>query len=206
MNQNVVLGWVPNGAVKRVYKALGEMGLTESGADEISDVITCPGAYSCNLALTKTMGLGAALEPVLAKQTDSIVRKLRINASGCPNSCGQHWIGDIGFYGNARKIDGKEVPYYLMLLGGTQEQFGVAIQSLPARLVPTAVERVLEHFKSNRSDGESFRGYVMRFKVETFRKLTADLVKPAELSPEMYNDWGDDVSYSLKLGKGECAA
>jgi sulfite reductase beta subunit-like hemoprotein len=206
MNQNVVLGWVPNGAVKRVYKALGEIGLNGSGADEISDVIACPGAYSCNLALTKTMGLGAALEPVLAKQTDTIVRKLRINSSGCPNSCGQHWIGDIGFYGNARKIEGKEVPYYLMLLGGTQEQFGVAIQSLPARLVPTAVERVLEHFKSNRTDGESFRGYVMRFKVETFRKLTADLVKPSEMSPEMYNDWGDDVSYSLQLGKGECAA
>ena len=52
----------------------------------------------------------------------------------------------------------------------------------------------------------SFRGYVMRFNVETFRKLTADLVKPAEMSPEMYNDWGDDVSYSLQLGKGECAA
>jgi sulfite reductase beta subunit-like hemoprotein len=206
MNQNVVLGWVPNGAVKRVYKALVEIGLSGWGADEISDVITCPGAYSCNLALTKTMGLGAALEPILAKQTDSIIRRLHINASGCPNSCGQHWIGDIGFYGNARKIDGKEVPYYLMLLGGTQEQFGVAIQSLPARLVPTAVERVLDHFKSNRSDGESFRGYVMRFKVETFRKLTADLVKPAEMSPEMYNDWGDDVSYSLQLGKGECAA
>ena len=50
--------------------------------------------------------------------SDPLVRKLSIKISGCPNSCGQHWIGDIGFYGNARKIDGKEVPYYLMLLGG----------------------------------------------------------------------------------------
>jgi sulfite reductase beta subunit-like hemoprotein len=93
-----------------------------------------------------------------------------------------------------------------MLLGGTQEQFGVAIQSLPARLVPAAVGRVLTHFKENREDGETFRGYVMRFKVETFRKLTADLVKPSELGPEMYNDWGDDAAYSLQLGRGECAA
>ncbi len=206
MNQNVVLAWVPMGAVKRVYKALGELGLSDSGANEISDVTTCPGAYSCNLALTKTMGLGAALEPVLKKETDPVVRRLRIASSGCPNSCGQHWIGDIGFYGNARKIDGKEVPYYLMLLGGTQHEFGIAIQSLPARLVPTAVERVLEHFKSNRQDGETFRGYVMRFKVETFRKLTADLVKPTDMGPEIYNDWGDEVAYSLQLGRGECAA
>jgi sulfite reductase beta subunit-like hemoprotein len=206
MNQNAVLAWVPDAAVKRVYNALTEFGLSGSGANEISDVITCPGAYSCNLALTKTMGLGAALGPMLAKETDPVVRQLRINSSGCPNACGQHWIGDIGFYGNARKIDGKEVPYYLMLLGGTQEQFGVAIQSLPARLVPTAVERVLTHFKENRQDGENFRGYVMRFKVDTFRKLTADLVKPIDAAPELYRDWGDDVEYSLQLGKGECAA
>lgn len=210
MNQNMVLAWVPAGAAKRVYGALGELGLHDSGADEISDVVTCPGAYSCNLALTKTMGLGAALAEVLRSETDAEVRRLKINSSGCPNACGQHWIGDIGFYGNARKIEGREVPYYLMLLGGTQQEFGVAIQSLPARLAPVAVERVLEHFKQNRAAGESFRQYVLRHKVETFRKLTADLAKPAELSPEMYpeiyKDWGDEVAYSLELGRGECAA
>jgi sulfite reductase beta subunit-like hemoprotein len=206
MNQNVVLAWVPAGAVKRVYGALTGLGLAGSGADEVSDVITCPGAYSCNLALTKTMGLGAALSPILAKETDPLVRRLRINSSGCPNACGQHWIGDIGFYGNARKINGREVPYYLMLLGGTQHEFGVAIQSLPARLVPAAVTRVLDHYKQHRAEGESFRQYVLRHKVETFRKLTADLVKPADLSAEMYQDWGDEVAYSLELGRGECAA
>ncbi len=206
MNQNVVLAYVPENAVNRVYNALKSLGLHESGANEISDVITCPGAYSCNLALTKTMGLGAALSPILAKETDPVVRRLKINSSGCPNSCGQHWISDIGFYGNARKIDGKEVPYYLMLLGGTQHEFGLAVQSLPARLVPAAVERVLTHFKANRIEGETFRQYVLRHKVETFKKLTADLVKPAELSPEMYRDWGDEVEYSLELGRGECAA
>ena len=143
---------------------------------------------------------------MVAKETDSAIRKLKINASGCPNACGQHWIGDIGFYGNARKIDGREIPYYLMLLGGTQQEFGLAIQSLPARLAPVAVERVLAHFKEHRRQGESFRAYVLRHKVETFRKLTADLAKPAELFPEIYQDWGDDVAYSLELGRGECAA
>lgn len=206
MNQNVVLGYVPDGVLNRVYGVLSDLGLADSRADEISDVTTCPGAYSCNLALTKAMGLGAAIAAVVRDDSDSLVRQLKINISGCPNSCGQHWIGDIGFYGNARKIDGREVPYYLMLLGGTQEQFGVAIQSLPARLAPVAVERVLEHYKANRQDNESFRAYVLRHKVETFRKLTADLVKPAEIAPEMYKDWGDEIDYSLELGRGECAA
>jgi sulfite reductase beta subunit-like hemoprotein len=206
MNQNVVIAGVPVGALKRVYGVLRDLELAGAGADEISDVTTCPGAYSCNLALTKAMGLGAELAARLQAESDTIVRRLKINISGCPNSCGQHWIGDIGFYGNARKIDGKEVPYYLMLLGGTQEQFGVAVQSLPARLAPVAVERVLAHFKENREAGESFRAYVLRNKVEVFKKMTADLVKPAEISPEMYLDWGDDIAYSLKLGRGECAA
>jgi sulfite reductase beta subunit-like hemoprotein len=211
MNQNVVLAWVPQGSLKRVYGALTELGLSEGGADEVSDVITCPGAYSCNLGITKAMGLGAAISEVVRDDADPVVRRLRINISGCPNSCGQHWIGDIGFYGNARKLDGpdgvkREVPYYQMLLGGTAGEFGVAVQSLPARLAPTAVQRVLAHFKANRSEGESFRAYVMRHKVETFRSMTADLVKPADMAPEMYRDWGDEADYSLKLGRGECAA
>ena len=85
-------------------------------------------------------------------------------------------------------------------------QFGVAIQSLPARLAPVAVDRVLAHFKENRQEGESFRAYVLRHKVETFRKLTADLVKPPLDAPEMFRDWGDEIDYSLELGRGECAA
>ena len=206
MAQNVVLAYVPAGALKRVYGALSELGLSQSGAEEISDVTTCPGAYSCNLALTKAMGLGAALSATVGNDHDPAVRRLKIKVSGCPNACGQHWIADIGFYGNARKIEGREVPYYLMLLGGTQEEFGMAIQSLPARLAPVALERVLEHFKAHRQAGESFRAYVLRHKVEVFRGLTADLAKPPELFPEIYKDWGDEVDYSLQLGRGECAA
>jgi sulfite reductase beta subunit-like hemoprotein len=207
MDQNVVLAYVPQGALKRVYGRLAELGLADAGAGEISDVLTCPGAYSCNLALTKTMNLGYELRERLKAETDPQVRALRINASGCPNACGQHWIGDIGFYGNARKIEGREVPYYLMLVGGTYEQFGVAIQSLPARNAPEAVSRVLAHYRAHRAEGESFREYVLRHKVQTFRELTADLVKPPANAPEeMFMDWGDEVAYSLQLGKGECAA
>jgi sulfite reductase beta subunit-like hemoprotein len=206
MNQNVILAWVPMGALSRVYGILTELDLAGSRAEEISDTLTCPGAYSCNLALTKSMNLGAALTETVRNESDALVRKLRIHISGCPNACGQHWIGDIGFYGNARKIEGKEVPYYLMLLGGTQHEFGLAIQSLPARLAPVAVQRVLDHYKTNRQEGEAFRAYVMRNRVEFFKSLTADLVKPPVTNPEMFRDWGDDEAYSLQLGRGECAA
>ena len=85
-------------------------------------------------------------------------------------------------------------------------RFGVAIQSIPARLAPVAVQRVLDHYVAERRENESFRDYVLRHRVETFRLMTNDLAKPAEIFPEMYQDWGDDVGYSLQLGRGECAS
>ncbi|MGA2113549.1 MAG: nitrite/sulfite reductase [Bryobacteraceae bacterium] len=211
MDQNLVLGFIPLVNLPRVYRELEAAGLGLPGARRIDDVVTCPGAYSCNLALTKAMPMGAALARAVADYQDARVRQLTIRVSGCPNACGQHWIGDFGFYGNARKIDGREVPYYLMLLGGGFDEagvmrFGLAVQSIPARLAPQAVRRVLDHFIGNRLSEETFRQYVLRHKVETFRQLTADLAKPAEMFPEIYQDWGDDQPFSLELGRGECAA
>jgi len=211
IDQNLLLGFIPLGSLKRVYAALGELDLNSAGVGEIRDITTCPGAYSCNLGLTKSMNLGAELQHTVARYDDPLVRKLSVKISGCPNSCGQHWISDLGFYGNARKVDGREIPYYQMLLGGGYDRdgvmrFGLAVQSVPARLAPIAVARVLDHYIANRADGESFREYVMRYKIEFFRELIADLVKPIEIAPEVYQDWGDDTAFSLKLGRGECAA
>jgi sulfite reductase beta subunit-like hemoprotein len=211
IEQNLVLAFIPLARLDRVHAALNAVGLGESGAREIQDVITCPGAHTCNLGLTKTMNLGAALAEIVRRYDDPQVRRLTIKASGCPNSCGHHWIGDFGFYGNARKIDGRELPYYQMLLGGGYDEegimrFGLAVQSIPARLAPQAVTRVLDHFLANRQERETFRQYVLRHKVEVFRAMTADLAKPAELFPEIYQDWGDEDAFSLQLGRGECAA
>ena len=211
IEQNMLLPFVPLRRLPEVYRALAAAGLAAAGARQIDDVVTCPGAYSCNLALTKSMNLGAALGETLRRYDDPQVRGLSIKVSGCPNSCGHHWVGDIGFFGNARKIDGREVPYYQMLLGGGYDEegvmrFGLAVQSIPARLAPAAVARVLDHFIANRLAGETFRQYVLRHKIETFRELTREFAKPAELFPEIYQDWGDDQAFSLELGRGECAA
>jgi len=211
MDQNVLLGYVAVANLQRVYAALKMIGLAESGASQIDDVVTCPGAYSCNLALTKSMNLGDALSDYLRAEADPLVRSLAVRISGCPNACGQHWTGDFGFYGNARKIEGREVPYYQMLLGGGPDEtgvfrFGYAVQSIPAKTVLVAVQRVIDHYKANRTAGESFREYVQRHKVEFFRAMMADLAKPTQLSPELLQDWGDDVSFSLQLGRGECAS
>ncbi|MBI1895822.1 MAG: nitrite/sulfite reductase [Acidobacteria bacterium] len=211
IDQNVVLAFIPVANLRRVYSALSDLGLASTGVHEIEDVTTCPGAWTCNLGLTKSMTLGAALQGAVASYGDPEIRKLTIKISGCPNSCGQHWIADLGFYGNSRKIDGKEVPYYQMLLGGGYDgggmmRFGLAISSIPARLAPAAVTRILDHYRASRLAGETFREYVMRHKVEHFRAMVADLIKPAEPFPDLFKDWGDEADFSLKLGRGECAA
>ena len=211
IEQNLLLAFVPLARLPRVYAALEESGLAKSGARQIEDVVTCPGAYTCDLGLTKTMNLGAALAETVRQYEDPQIRRLTIKASGCPNSCGHHWIADFGFYGNARKINGRELPYYQMLLGGGYDEqgvmrFGLAVQSIPARLAPLAVTRVLDHFLAHRHEGETFRQYVLRHRVQTFREMTSDLAKPAELFPEIYQDWGDEEAFSLQLGRGECAA
>ena len=211
LEQNFALGYMPLAKLKSVYAALKQVGLNASGAREIDDVVTCPGAFSCSLGLTKSMNLGAALRETVASYTDPAVRELTIKISGCPNSCGHHWIADLGFYGNARKIDGKEVPYYQMLLGGGYDgdgimHFGLAVQSIPAKFAPEAVQRILDHFITHKQPDERFRDYVLRHKVNLFRQMTNDLAKPAELFPDLYKDWGDEVGYSVQLGRGECAA
>jgi sulfite reductase beta subunit-like hemoprotein len=209
--QNVVLGFIPVANLQRVFLSLQKLGLAGGGASEIDDITTCPGAWTCNLGLTKSMTLGAALAETVRGYEDKAVRKLAIKISGCPNSCGQHWIADFGFYGNARKIEGRELPYYQMMLGGGYDKtgvmrFGLAVSSLPARLAPVAIRRVIDHYLANRIEGESFRDYVVRHKIEHFRAMVSDLLKPAELFPEMYKDWGDELDYSLQLGRGECAS
>ena len=211
INQNAYLAYIPVHNLRRVYSALRVLGLADAGAGEISDTLTCPGAYSCNLALTKSMNLGAALTESTRGYSDPLVKKLSIHISGCPNSCGQHWTSDLGFFGNSRKINGREVPYYQMLLGGGYAsdgtmKFGLMIQSIPARSTTIAVDRVLNHYMTARVEGETFRDYVVRHKVAFFKEMTADLAKPLEVGDDMCTDWGDDVAYSLQLGRGECAS
>ncbi len=211
IDQNLHLAYIPVNNLRRVFAALQTAGLAASGAGELVDTVSCPGAYSCNLALTKSMNLAAAMSEAVSSYTDKQVRGLSVKVSGCPNSCGQHWIGSLGFYGNSRKVDGKEVPFYMMMLGGGYDRegmlrFGLAISSLPAKLAPVAARRILDHFIVNREEGESFREYVLRNKVAFFKTLIADLAKPTEYPDEFFMDWGDSENYSLQLGRGECAS
>src|SRR5207248_3041311 len=115
VHQNLVLRWVRSESVYELWSRLGELGLNDSGADEITDVVSCPGTDSCKLGITSSMGLNEAIHERLTQMEidDELTRRIHVKMSGCPNGCGQHHIANIGFYGASIKVGDRTVPAYI---------------------------------------------------------------------------------------------
>ena len=210
VNQDLVIPWVPFDRVRAIYEGLLALDLVTPGARTISDVTGCPGATTCNLGITRSLTLAEVLSRELEGYSDPEIQKLRIKVSGCPNSCGHHHIADIGFYGNARKIGEQQAPYYQLLLGGKVNsdgvRFGRQIMAVPVRPIPRIIRELLTFYQADRQLAESFTAWVSR----TPDKTIKDRLRPwAEVTPataDLFLDWGDTETYSLKLGRGECVA
>ena len=129
--------------------------MAEPGAELSRDVVACPGADTCNLAVTQSRGLADAIGAALDEAGLADVGGIRTNISGCTNSCGQHHISDIGFFGAERRAHGQSAPGYQMLLGGYVGQekihFGEKALRLPAKNAPEAVVRVVRRFDDERA-------------------------------------------------------
>jgi sulfite reductase (ferredoxin) len=213
-HQNFVLRWVRDEALYDVWTRLSELGLGNAGAQEITDVVSCPGTDSCKLGITSSMGLNEAIHARLESMQieDPLTRQINIKMSGCPNGCGQHHIGSIGFYGASLKLGGRTMPAYIPHLGGRSQAdatFGKRLKSrLPAKRVPDAVERWLRYYESERSDGEVFADFVERIGTEEFEKQVEDLAMPAEFNLDnmlQFVDWSRSEPYKVERGEGECA-
>jgi sulfite reductase (ferredoxin) len=215
VQQNLVLRWVRNEALYDVWQRLAELDLAGSGAMEISDVVSCPGTDSCKLGITSSMGLNQAIQERIDSMaiTDPLTRGIHIKMSGCPNGCGQHHIGTIGFYGASLKVGDRQIPAYIAHLGGNFEGgevvYGQRLKArLPAKRVPDAVERWIRHYESERSDGETFNEFVRRVGTDDFEALVKDLVMPVEFSLstlDHFVDWSRSDPYKVERGEGECA-
>jgi sulfite reductase (ferredoxin) len=215
VQQNLVLRWVRDEAVYDVWKRLAELGLGDSGADEITDVVSCPGTDSCKLGITSSMGLNQAIHERLMQMQidDELTRRIHIKMSGCPNGCGQHHIANIGFYGASIKVGGHTIPAYIPHIAGSYEggdvQFGARLKSrLPAKRVPDAVERWVRFYETERHDGEEFNDFAERVGVAKFEEQVRDLAMPVEFSLEnmtYFIDWTKNIPFQVVRGEGECA-
>ncbi len=215
VHQNLILRWVRDESLHDVWLELQELELGGAGADEITDVVSCPGTDSCKLGITSSMGLNEAIHDRLVQMEidDESSRRIHVKMSGCPNGCGQHHIANIGFYGASIKVGDHTVPAYIPHIGGAYEggdvRYGQRLKArLPAKRVPDAVERWVRYYESERVDGEEFNAFADRVGAQEFEALVKDLTMPVEFNLENMNhfvDWARSGPFEVIRGEGECA-
>jgi sulfite reductase beta subunit-like hemoprotein len=215
VHQNLILRWVRDETLHDVWVKLRELELGDAGADEITDVVSCPGTDSCKLGITSSMGLNEAIHERLVQMEidDELTRRIHVKMSGCPNGCGQHHIANIGFYGASIKVGGHTIPAYIPHIGGAYEggdvRYGQRLKArLPAKRVPEAVERWVRYYESERVEDEEFNAFADRVGAREFESQVKDLAMPVEFSLENMNyfvDWARSGAFEVIRGEGECA-
>jgi sulfite reductase beta subunit-like hemoprotein len=210
--QNIVFRDLREDQIDTLFERLDAIGMAEPGAELARDVVACPGADTCNLAVTQSRGLADDIGRALEEAGLADVGGIRINISGCTNSCGQHHIADLGFLGVERRAHGNSAPGYQLMLGGrvgnAEIEFGAKALRLPARNAGEAAVRVVGRFAAERDAGERVDQWLARSGgAPAVAKDLLDLdffPKPDE-APEFYVDFGETGPYVAETGQSECA-
>jgi sulfite reductase beta subunit-like hemoprotein len=214
--QNLLLRWVRSERVADLYEALKRAGLSDPDPESLGDVTSCPGAESCKLAVTQPRGLARVLnESVQNERALLDSAPLVVKVSGCPNGCGLHHVAGLGFQGGLRKIDGRPVPQYHVLVGGSgggpngeAARFGRLIAKIPARKVAAATRRLIALYKSQGDGTESMTDFLARAPLPTLKAAVADLEKMDEkdATAEDFIDLGETQAFAPETTEGECIA
>jgi sulfite reductase (NADPH) hemoprotein beta-component len=212
--QNVLFRWVRDADLPQLFDRLCAAGLGLAGADTIADVTSCPGAESCKLAVTQSRGLGQAVAAHVRASTDlaAIAPTLDVKISGCPNGCGQHHIAAIGFQGSLRRVKGRALPQYFVTLGGGVDadtaRFGRIAAKVPARRVPSALERLARLFAAERSGDETATAFFTRIDAARVTALLADLAAFDETHADAMDfiDFAETAPFRPEMQEGECSA
>ncbi|MEP7290341.1 MAG: nitrite/sulfite reductase [Chloroflexota bacterium] len=215
VEQNIILRWVSEADLPALYAELDAIGLAEPGIDTIVDITSCPGTDTCKLGIASSRGLAGELRKQLAIKLPTLppaVKELKIKISGCFNSCGQHHVADIGFFGNSRRSGNYLVPHFQLVMGGKWKEnagsYGVAVGAVPSKRVPDVLEAITNRFASERNEGETFQEWSARLGKKEIRAMLEPFthVPPHDVDTSFYADWGDTREYSLgDIGVGECA-
>lgn len=217
-DQNIIVRWLRPEELGTLYSRLKDIGLETSVkgvAGGVDDIITCPGAATCNLGICLSKNLATELSAELGASGMPLgaIKGVDIKVSGCPNSCGQHPIGAIGFFGAARSRDGRTAPHYNVVVGGRVTEgltrLGTDSGFVPARNVPAVVKEFLKTYLENTSSGEGFHAFLERRGFEDMKRIVEakSLLPPYDTDRSFYIDRGAKEEFSLAgLGPGECGA
>ena len=215
VNQNVLYRWVRTESVEPFYQRLAAAGLAAPDAGRLNDVVSCPGAESCRLAVTQSRGLGRVLTEHLSARPEVVdaVPSGDIKISGCPNGCGQHHIGSIGFQGSVRKVAGRAVPQYFVLVGGGCSDEGVAhfgkvVSKVPVHRLTDAVDRLVALYRERREGEEDLGAFFRRVPTSLATEALKDLAQllPTEMTDGDLIDLGENQAFNPEVMDGECSA
>jgi sulfite reductase (ferredoxin) len=177
MMQNILIANIPATEAQTVADELTRAGLPVKASAFARATVACTGSEYCKLALTETKGFARWLTTELDERLPGFDQQLKLHITGCPNSCGQHWIADIGIEGKKIKVDGKMVDAYYFCVGGALGQFAAIARPVGYRCaatdVPDAIERLMVAFQSERSAGENLRQFFARHSSDVLRGLLA---------------------------------
>ena len=222
--QNFAIRYIYNNDLPAVYKKLMTIGLANPGALTITSAVGCSGTTSCNLAITNSHRLAKEVQRTLLElgfDVDNDLRNSTIKISGCPNSCGQHEIATIGFFGGAARIGNSMAPVYTMLFGGNgyeDGKLGKAIMRVPAKRVIDVIQKIVELYKNEKSSSETLDMWIDRIinsngsgnvkNIDDIKTLLTPVTQlpPFEEGQEFYQDYGNDIKFVAKTARGECAA
>jgi len=175
--QNFLLVNIANEHSGTVAKELEASGLPVAGSSFARGTVACTGTEFCKLAITETKGFARWLSGELEERIPGFDQQLKLHITGCPNSCGQHWIADLGIEGKKIKLNGGLVDAYYFCVGGALGQFQSIARPVgfrcPAVAVPDAIERLLRGYQENRTPGENLRSFFARHSNEELRTLLA---------------------------------
>jgi sulfite reductase (NADPH) hemoprotein beta-component len=213
-DQNLVFRWVSVGDVRELYRRLAAASLGLAEASSVADVTSCPGAESCRLAVTQSRGLGRLLEEHLRARPDLIAAAdgAHIKISGCPNGCGQHHIATIGFQGSVRRVSGRAVPQYFVMVGGGTTTAGASfartVAKIPARRIPEALERLIAFYQREKSAAETAPAFFQRVPLERVTLELNDLQRFTleDAVPVDFVDLAETGEYTPEVLEGECSA
>jgi len=212
VDQNLLVPWVDRRSLPALFLALREIGLARNGVHTASDVTSCPGAESCNLAVTSSRNVARAIAERLELADVSGAASLAdttIKISGCPNSCGQHHIADIGWHGAAKTVNGTTYPMYQLHLGGGVDpvgaRFGRQVVKVVAQRVPEAVAVLLKLYDTERTEGETTADFYRRVDPKHVVAVLGDIATSAP-RPAEQTDIGEQTGFHVSIGAGECAA
>jgi sulfite reductase (ferredoxin) len=175
--QNLVILNVRRENAEALVRELAAVGLRVDASPFWRGTVACTGTEFCKLALTETKGFSRWLVEELETRMPGFDQHLKIHVTGCPNSCGQHWIADIGIEGKKTKVEGTMVDAYYFCVGGGLGKHQRAARPVGYRAaateVPAAIERLLGAYLAERVNGQTFRDFTARHTDDELRALLA---------------------------------